>query len=395
MTVLIVLLALHVAAALAYWLWQAYAFRRTQRDVPRLEKLDPPEPAEWPRLSIIVPARNEAETIEPALQTLLAEDYPDLEIVLVDDRSEDGTGAVMDRAAAGDERVRALHITELPEGWLGKVHALQQGLEASSGALVLFTDADVHFARGTLRRAVAHMLAESLDHLAALPRIRPTSAAVDAAVSAFLRQFISASRPWLAGRADSRACFGVGAFNLVRRAAFDQTEGLQWLRMEVGDDMGVGMLMKRAGKRSAAVSAFDHVALRWQTSLAQMARNAEKGYGSVCHFSIVRTLLLAAVSTLLELSPVAALVPVAWPATRAVGYAGIAVAAAFLVTVALIRRWYGGSVLPMLLGPLAAPVSAAMMVRAAVLGKRRGGAAWRGTLYTEAQLRAGLRIRFP
>src|SRR6185369_5444580 len=102
-----------------------------------------------------VPACNEAGTIETALASLLAQDYPGLEIVLVDDRSSDGTGVIIDRLAASDPRISAIHVRDLPIGWLGKVHALQRGLERVRGALVLFTDADIYFAPGSLRRAVS------------------------------------------------------------------------------------------------------------------------------------------------------------------------------------------------------------------------------------------------
>jgi len=395
MPILLVLLAVYVAAALAYWLWQAYALWRTLRGLPRLGDLDPPAPVAWPPLSVVVPARDEADTIEAAARSLLAEDYPNLEIVFVDDRSADATGAVIDRLASEDGRVRAIHVAELPAGWLGKVNALRQGLDASDGQWALFTDADVHVARGTLRTAVAHALDGGLDHLAAFPSVHQASLVVDAAVSAFVRQLVASMRPWAVRDARSRAFMGIGAFNLVRRAALDETEGFEWLRMEVGDDVGLGLVMKRAGKRSEVASAFGLVGLQWQTSLGRMARNAEKGYGPVCRFSIVRSLVLAAVTLALELAPFVAPLALLWPELRPVGYAGLAATAAYLATVVLLRRWAGTGVLSMLLGPLTAPLASALMVRTAILGKRRRGAVWRGTLYSEADLRAGQRVRFP
>ncbi|MCX5673257.1 MAG: glycosyltransferase, partial [Planctomycetota bacterium] len=144
MILLAVALAVYVLLGLAYWLAMAYGLVRTWRGVPRLEEVRPPEPAAWPKLSVIVPACNEADKIEPAMRTLLAEDYPDLEILAVDDRSTDATGDIIDRLAAEDPRVRAIHVKELPAGWLGKVHALDRGFQESRGRFVLFTDADVH-----------------------------------------------------------------------------------------------------------------------------------------------------------------------------------------------------------------------------------------------------------
>ena len=103
------------------------------------------------------PACNEAAHLESAARTILDQDYPQLEIILVDDRSSDGTGALIDLLAREDARVKAIHIDKLPDGWLGKVHALQRGVERAEGEWLLFTDADVHFAPTMLRRAVAYV----------------------------------------------------------------------------------------------------------------------------------------------------------------------------------------------------------------------------------------------
>ena len=109
-------------------------------------------PGALPSLSVIVPARNEATAIGPALASLLAQDYPGLEIVAVDDRSTDGTGDVLRALAAANPSLRVLRIDDLPSGWLGKNHALWRGAQRSTGTWLLFTDADVVFAPGTLRR---------------------------------------------------------------------------------------------------------------------------------------------------------------------------------------------------------------------------------------------------
>jgi cellulose synthase/poly-beta-1,6-N-acetylglucosamine synthase-like glycosyltransferase len=390
-----ILLLFYVALAVAYWLWQAVSLRRVRCRVPALGSLPLVEPKRWPRLSVIVPACNEADRLEPAARSLLASDYPDLEILFVDDRSADGTGAIIDRLAAEDARVRALHVAQLPDGWLGKVNALQTGLAASTGDLVLFTDADIHFAPDALRRAVAYLLAGKFDHVPALPRVDPASPLVDVVVAGFLRQFLSATRAWAVSDPQSRAYLGIGAFNLVRRDAFESTEGFAWLRMETGDDMGVGLLMKRAGKRSGPVVAASLVHVQWLRTFTEAVRSSEKGYAAVCRFSFIRSLLLATLSVMTELSPLLTLVPLAWPETRAAGAAGLAVAAACGLAMLESRFWYRGRLWVQLVSPLVAPINAVVILRTAILGKLRGGATWRGTVYREADLRAGLRIRFP
>ena len=395
-TLIACLLAAYLAAALAYWLWAAYAMLRVSRDIPRLSEVAPPDPPRWPRLSVIIPAANEADKIEAAARTLLAEDYPDLQIILVDDRSTDSTGEIIDRLASGDRRARAIHITTLPDGWLGKVNALQAGLGQATGEFVLFTDADIHFARGTLRKAVAYAVQERLDHLAAFPELWPTTVLLDAVIAAFIRQLFSLSRPWAVSDQKSRAFCGIGAFNLVRRAALDATPGLEWLRMETGDDMALGLLMKRSGARCGVIAAFGYLGLVWYRSIGEMARGSERGWATVLGFSFARAIVVALVMAGLELGPFLALVPLATEEFRMIGYGGIAVTAAYLATVFQASRWAGWRrLLPGLAGPLTAPLMAAMVLRSAWLGRRRGGVVWRGTLYTDDQLRAGSRIRFP
>src|SRR5690349_21179805 len=118
-------------------LWQG------NRRVRSLKDVAPLDPAEWPRVSVVIAARNEARHVEEALQSVLNQDYSRLEIIVADDRSTDDTGRILDRMAARDERLRPLHITELPPGWLGKNHALDYGARQAAGDFLLFTDADI------------------------------------------------------------------------------------------------------------------------------------------------------------------------------------------------------------------------------------------------------------
>jgi len=333
----------------------------------------------------------------------MAQDYPNLQIVFVDDRSGDGTGAMMDRLAANDSRVTVVHVEELPEGWLGKVHALAAGWAASDGEYVLLTDADVHFAPGALRAAVTAAADGGLDHLAACPAIWPAGAVVDVMVAAFLRQLLAlALPPTKVADPSSKAYFGVGAFNLVRREAFEATDGWEWLRMETADDMGVGLLMKRSGTRCGVVTAFQHVGLHWYPTVADAAHGAEKGYASMGNCRPVPILAGAVALNVLESAPLAGVAAIAWLAAAGAqagwllvtaGTLGAAGVAAFVGSVVSVARWARAPLLAGLAAPLVTPLVAALMVRVAWLGWRRGGVMWRGRLYPSAALRAGRRVR--
>ncbi len=114
-------------------------------------------PANPKRVSIVVPARDEQEHLERALTALLELEYPNYEVIAVDDRSSDETGAIMDRLTAthpNGERLRVIHVTSLPDGWLGKPHAMWTAAQQATGDWLLFTDADIHFREDVLRRTL-------------------------------------------------------------------------------------------------------------------------------------------------------------------------------------------------------------------------------------------------
>lgn len=383
-------LLLLAAVSTATWAWQLAAAGLLRRWVPRLGSPSDPAPARWPRVSVICPARDEADTLEAAIRSRLADPYPDVELLVVDDRSTDGTRAIADRIAAADPRVRALHVAALPDGWLGKVHALETGRRAATGEWLLFSDVDVHVEPGTLAAAVAHAEARGLDHLACLPAIWPTGFCVDAAVSALGRALAVGGRLWAVSDPRSSAFAGVGAWNMVRRSALDRTPGFEWLRLEVVDDVGLGRMVKLHGGRSAVALAADRIGLRFYPTLGAMARGIEKnGFAVAGRFRWWRLLLNGAVWLTLEWGVLVACAVGPAVVTRAVGAAGIALA---ILASAALARWTRRPLASAMLFPLGTALLLALMLRSAWIATRRGGVAWRDTVYPLDTLRAGQRI---
>ncbi|MCK6536055.1 MAG: glycosyltransferase [Polyangiaceae bacterium] len=345
----------------------------------------------WPKVSLIVPACNEADTIEAATRAKLQSDYPELEIVLVDDRSTDGTGEILDRLAATDSRVRVVHLTELPSGWLGKVHALSCGCQQASGDYFLFCDADVHIDADFLRRCMVEVTARKLEFVTALPEILPSSFALDVVLATFVRLLVVGGRLWLVGEPTSRAAVGGGVFGMVERSAFERTPGFEWLRLEIADDVALGQMMKRHGARSAVLDGCDGVRLHFYRSLGEMMRGLEKNGYAV--FGGLRPLRLAAMVTVmlgLELVPLIALAAGS-PLQRVAGGVMVGLLALCQVLVARTGRRDLSSALVPAVGVLALVVFA---IRSAILVHARGGVVWRGTLYPLAELRAGRRLEF-
>lgn len=361
--------------------------------VPRLSDRRDPPPKRWPRLSVVVPACNEAATLRAAMASLLAQDYPDLEIILVDDRSTDGTADVVDDIAGTDRRVRALHVTALPTGWLGKVNALREGTALATGEYVLYSDADVHFAPGVLRRALASAVAESLDHFTLLPRLEPRSPLHGAMMAAFFSGYVRRTLGSAELVPRSGKAFGFGAFNLVRRDALERTPGFEWLKMDVLDDLALGALLKEAGARAGFAVARDELSVTWYVSVGEMLRGFEKNvFGGLSGFSPWRAAALAVGTALLAVGPFALLVQSALPGAAPLAGAALLALAAEAATA---RVRFGVAFLAGLLLPVTNLVMAWGMARGAALTLRRGGILWRGTLYPLAELRAGRRVGFP
>jgi glycosyltransferase involved in cell wall biosynthesis len=155
----------------AFWIFQTFRVVFSALKLPWLQDFDPILDCAAPRVSLIFAARDEEEKLPAALETLAKIDYPELEIIGVDDRSEDATAGILDEFAARHARFRSIHVAELPDAWLGKPHALQKGYEAASGEWLLFTDADVRFQPDALRRAMAVALGRKLDHLSLLGQV--------------------------------------------------------------------------------------------------------------------------------------------------------------------------------------------------------------------------------
>ncbi len=368
---------------LALWLGAAWEVMRGNRRLPRLATLESPPPARWPRVSLVFAARNEGRTVGAAVPTMLALDYPDLELVAVDDRSEDDTGTVLDALAAREPRLRVDHVRALPPGWLGKNHALHHGAAQATGEWILFTDADIHFAPDALRRAVAYAEAERLDHLAAAPRLHGHGTALGVCVGAFSLVFGMFLRPWRIADPRSPAHGGIGAFNLVRAATYRRLGGHAPLRLRPDDDIKLGKLMKSGGRSAFALGA-GALSVAWYASVGELVRGLTKNTFAGVDYRAWMVLGGVAAHALFFLWPVAAVVVAPTAAERALAAAAVAVMLAVAIDNTRFDggRWWHGALFP--LGLL---VLDYILLRSMVVTLWTGGITWRGTHYPLAELR--------
>jgi len=348
--------------------------------VPLLPRLPEPAPPS-PRVSVIIPARDEAERIEGTLRRLLAQRAVELEIVVVDDRSRDATAAIVERIAREDARVRLVRVRELPAGWLGKTNACERGARAAGGEWILFTDGDIHLAPDVLARALAHAASEKADHVVLGPAIDGQTFCARAATAAFGATML----PLLAAaNSDSKhGGIGIGAFNLVRRSAWEALGGHQKLRLEVVDDIGLGKLLARGGYRTRACFAGHDVVADWARRLRDVPRALEKNMFAQMDYSLAKALCFSLAALLFWLAPlVGACVG---------GWAGwLAFAAMFSTIPASLKgaRVTGAGLLPALLSPLFFFALPWAMLNSTFVTLARGGVLWRDTFHPLSELRA-------
>ncbi len=379
--------------AFAFWAVTIFLGTVGARRLRDLSRVRSPAPPVWPRVSVVVPACNEIDGLGETVREHLETSYPDVELVLVDDRSTDGSGALIDALAQQDHRIRAVHVDQLPAGWLGKVHALDVGWSHADGQWVLFTDADVRIAADTLGRAVALCEHEERDLLTVIPRFLPVGPLVDAAITSMVRAVFGGGQVWRAEDSDARHIAGFGAFILVRRTAFERSAGFAALRMEIADDLGLGLVVKQAGGRLLVVTALDHVTLRFYESLNDMRSGIEKGgYGILGRYRLARLVAVCLASLTMELGAFLAFVPVGVPWLPALGAAGVTTALIASLGWAL---WLRRPLLSAVLFPAGALLNAYFNLRSGFLGRRNGGIHWRGTFYPVDGLAQGQRVQWP
>ena len=371
-------------ATLLFWLAAGWEIMRGNRWLRRLATLDTPAPARWPRVTIVFAARNEGRTVGAAVPTMLQLDYPDLELIAVNDRSEDDTGAVLDKIAVLDPRLRVDHLRELPPRWLGKNHALHHGAARATGEWILFTDADIHFQPAALRQAIAHAEARRLDLLAAVPQLHEHGHLLGICVSAFSLLFAIFLRPWRIPDPASPCYGGVGAFNLVRTATYRRLGGHEPLRLRPDDDIKLGKLFKTRGAHCEFLLGAGAISVAWYASVGELIRGLEKNAFAGVDYRAWLVLAAIGLHGVFVFGPFAALSVV----HGAAGWLYLASVGLMLGVAVDNHRFDGGRWWHGLFLPAGIAVLDYILLRSMIVTLRQGGIVWRGTSYPLAELKA-------
>jgi glycosyltransferase involved in cell wall biosynthesis len=330
-----------------------------------------------------VAARNEQRNIQEALQSLLRLSYPNYELIVVDDRSDDETGYILDRIAGKNNRLKVIHVDVLPAGWLGKTHALWVGSQRASGELLLFTDADIVMVPTVLNRAVAFMNRYRLDHLAATPSVRMPTTFLGMFGASFIIYFSLFTRPWKARDPKSRCHIGIGAFNLVSAAAYRQVGGHETIRLRPDDDLKLGKIIKRGGFRQDAAYAPDFLQVEWYASLHEVVKGLEKNAFSGTDYNIGLVLAGILFHALFSVWPFFAILLT----TGAVRWLYASITLLILLLVADSARFQRSPSWYAIGYPLTSALFVYILLRTMLLNLFQGGIYWRGTFYPLKELK--------
>jgi len=368
--------------------WIAHGLRMAlgALSLPWLKGFPPAGDTECIGISLLFAARDEEEKLAQALETLRRIDYPALEIIAVNDRSSDSTAQILSAAQVRDPRLKVVTISELPEGWLGKPHALQCGYEASSGAWLLFTDADVRFREDAIRRASSLVHAKQLDHLTLMTDVEMHGFWEKTVLTFFALGFHIATNPRGVSEPRSRWYVGIGAFQLVRRTAYQACGMHRRLAMEVLDDMKLAKIVKQSGFRSAVGVAQDFVTVRWHAGIGNIVRGVTKNFFAAAEFRLSKVVLQLFGILCTNFVPFVVL-PFVHGWTLALVTVSIAIALGFHAGTAWTMR---ASPLYALTQPMGAVIFAYMLLRSTVVTLWQGGIVWRDTFYPLEKLRRGI-----
>ena len=340
-----------------------------------------------PRVSVIIPACNEAVTIEPALQSVLELDYANLEIIVVNDRSIDNTDAVLERMKTRYPNIILHNISELPKGWMGKSHALYSGAGQAHGDYLLFTDADIIMEKTTLSRAMHHMLDNKLDHMSLFFGSIAQGGLLntlfmDAGIGLMLL-----FKPWKAKDKNSNKYMGAGAFNLVRASAYRAIDGHSTFAMHPIDDIMLGKVLKQRGFSQDFLFGHDFVQIEWYATIREYINGVMKNTFALYQFNVMKVLLGILFIIMFNVLPL-------WALFFTSGITRVLFGAAVLVRILLAVNIFLEAKMPpwYSVWALVTPyINIYIVAKAAITTMLNKGITWRGTYYPLDELKAGVK----
>lgn len=341
-----------------------------------------------PRVSVIVPAKDEQNTVERTAESILTSDYGNLDLILVNDRSADRTLEIMENVARESPRVRVISIEELPAGWTGKTHAMFHGAASASGEILLFTDADAVLDKDVISRAVDFLIQRDLDALSLIPGFLERGF-IESAMHPHLALGLSSFYPLTdVNDPNKKAALASGCFLLIRKESYDAVGAWKNFRDQITEDIALSKAVKRKGLKLNVLRGGNMVRTKPFGSLAELAGFWTRTFCGGLEKSIPMMIRLCLnYVTLIILFGIfiasgAALLAggndaphLALFAISGVGMAVVMVSYGVVVKKEHGSAWYGIS------APLGLFIGAWIALRSLVMVLTNQGIQWRGTLY--------------
>ncbi len=341
-------------------------------------------PQPLPLVSVLIPARNEEHNIARCLRSLLRQDYPYLEVLVLDDDSEDRTAAVVARFARRDPRVRLLRGEPLPPGWHGKAYACYQLAQAARGEWLLFTDADTVHSPRSLSASLRAALAEQADLLSYLPRLVTGSfwEKVMLPLIAFFPLFLLPMR-LISHSREPLFSMALGPFLLFRRSFYWKIGGHEAVRQEITEDMVFGRLVKQKGGRLALLDGTAVLRVRFYHNLGEIWRGLSKSTYYAFDLPLLAWLGLLGVIWLLFVRPYYLLLTALYPGPVDWAVAGPPAAQVGIISLGrlLLSRRLRLDRWPGLFHWLMMIMTAGIVLHSLVQA-RLGGTVWKGRVYS-------------
>lgn len=336
-----------------------------------------------PSVAIIIAVRNEEERLKEALTSVCNLEYNNYRILVINDRSTDDTSIILDKIKSAYNNIEVIKIDTLPEGWLGKNHALYTGYKNADEEYLLFTDADIVYKKDVLTKSMDYVVANKLDHLTILPEIIADSGILKSVITTFIIMLTALQRPWAAKIKTSKASIGVGAFNLVKTETYVSAGTHKKIALRPDDDLKLAAIIKASGANADVLYGLHELQVEWYKNVKEFINGLMKNAFSGFNYNLLK----AAGGTLGTLLffvlplPLILIFGIQWERILALCMLLFHVILYWQLPGSKGKWWYG------LLSNYGGLIVAFIMVKSAVVTLYNGGIYWRGTFYSLKDLR--------
>ncbi len=341
-----------------------------------------------PRVSVLVPARNEERAIAACVRSLAAQDYPDYEVLVLDDNSDDATASIVATVAETDPHVRLIRGEPLPHGWVGKNWACHQLAAAATGTWLIFTDADTEHHASGISACIAFSERSNVEFFSGVPDYDlPTFWEQVIVPMVVFLYFAYLPNRWITERRDAQFSAANGQLLAITRNAYERIGGHEAVRSQLVEDVWLGRAAKRAGIRTALANAVSIIRCRMYTSLGEIVSGFSKNLFPGFDYSLIGLAFFLITTLLLYVAPlVFVIVAVSMGRYTAdlfwIPLAQLAIAGAMrgLMAIRFRMRWQ-----QILYHGLSAAMISAIALNSARWAFSRRGAEWKGRTYSRAR----------